>query len=87
MILMGQCFQRLITETKSGGIIAVFRHGAVESARTVTIKYLDPGKTYQVKTTEGIIIASLTGKNLEKQGFEVQLKDTYAGELFEIAAK
>ena len=80
-------FQRVNTETKNGGIIAVFRHGAVESVRTVTIKYLDPDKIYQVKTTEGKIITSLTGKDLEKQGFEVQLEDKYAGKLFEIAAK
>jgi alpha-galactosidase len=37
-------YQRLNTETKKGGMIAVFRHGAVENKRTVTVNYLDPGK-------------------------------------------
>ncbi len=39
-------FQRINTETKSGGIIGIFRHGSVETKRIVTVKYLDPEKTY-----------------------------------------
>ena len=46
-------FQRINTETKRGGIIGVFRQGSVETKRIVTIKYLDPDKTYQVKSMNG----------------------------------
>lgn len=77
-------FQRINTETKSGGFIGVFRHGAKELKRRVTIDYLDPEKTYQVKTMEGKIVASLTGEQLRVNGFELQLNELYSGELLEI---
>ena len=77
-------FQRINTETKSGGIIGIFRHGAVESKRIVTVKYLDPGKTYLVKWMNGNILASLTGHDLQAKGFSVSLEGLYSGELFEI---
>ena len=80
-------FQRLNTETKNGGIIAVFRHGAVESVRTVTINYLDPVKIYELKSMDGKVIASLSGNEFKNKGFEVQLLDRYSGELFEITNK
>ena len=79
-------FQRINTETKNGGIIGVFRHGAAESKRLITIRYLDPVKTYQVKTTGGEIITVQTGKELGTKGFEVEIDKKYDGELFEIAA-
>ena len=77
-------FQRINTETKSGGIIGIFRYGAVESKRIVTVKYLDPGKTYLVKWMNGNILASLTGHDLQAKGFSVSLEGLYSGELFEI---
>ena len=80
-------FQRLNTETNKGGIIAVFRHGAIESTRTVTVDYLDPGIIYDVKSMDGKVITILSGNELQTKGFEVQLNDLYSGELFEIAGK
>lgn len=80
-------FQRINTETKTGGIIAVFRHGAIEPKRTVTVNYLDPVKKYLVKSMDGKVVTSLTGVELKATGFEVQLNDFYSGELFEIAGK
>jgi alpha-galactosidase len=79
-------FQRLNTEKGNGGIIAVFRHGAVESKRTVTINFLVPDKNYQVKTMDGKVIASLTGKELKTKGIEISVPELYGGELFEIEA-
>ena len=80
-------FQRINTETKTGGIIGVFRHGAKESQRTVTINYLDPAKKYQVKTMQGKVIAvGLTGEQLRTTGFELKLNELYSGELLEIAS-
>ncbi len=78
-------FQRLNTETKIGGIVAVFRHGAVETIRIVTVKYLDPTKKYVVKLMDGNTIVTKTGKELETTGFEVSVSEFYGGELFEIS--
>ncbi|MCF6357393.1 MAG: alpha-galactosidase, partial [Draconibacterium sp.] len=41
-------FQRINTETKSGGIIGVFKQFAKDNERWVTINYLDSEKNYQV---------------------------------------
>ena len=80
-------FQRLNTDTKNGGIIGVFRQGALESQRTVGVNYLDPLRTYEVKTMAGKVISIATGKDLETKGFTVTLTAHYGGELFEIAPR
>jgi alpha-galactosidase len=80
-------FQRINTETKRGGIVGVFRHGSVETNRIVTVKYLDRDKIYEVKTNEGKVVVSLTGKDLCEKGFMVDLDKLYSGDLFEICAK
>jgi alpha-galactosidase len=80
-------FQRINTETKDGGIVGIFRHGSVESKRTVTINYLDPDKIYEVKSMDNKIIVTLTGNELREKGFEVNLEEKYSGELFEIGIK
>jgi alpha-galactosidase len=80
-------FQRINTETMSGGIIGVFRHGSVETTRVVTVNYLDPGKTYEVKSITGNRVTTLTGKELKEKGFEVELEGLYSGDLFEIGIK
>ena len=80
-------FQRINTDTKTGGIIGVFRQGAAESERIVTVKYLDLVKNYEVKLMNGEVITSLTGHDLQSKGFAVKLDKLYSGELFEISAK
>ena len=80
-------FQRINTETKNGGIIGVFRHGAIDTKRIITVKYLYPEKQYQVKSMNGTLITTLTGKYLEKHGFALSLEGVYSGELFEISIK
>jgi alpha-galactosidase len=80
-------YQRINTETRSGGIIGVFRHGAVETKRVVTVNYLDPDLTYQVKSINGNVIATLTGQDLQKKGFELNIEGLYSGDLFEISVK
>ncbi len=80
-------FERINTETKDGGIIGVFRHGAVETKRTVTVNYLEPGKTYEVKSITGKSLTTLTGKELKERGFEVELEGLYSGDLFEICMR
>jgi len=80
-------FQRINTEEKNGGIIGIFRHGAVEPKRIVTINYLDPLKIYDVRTMDGTVVASMTGSDLREKGFEVTLSELYSGELFEVVMK
>jgi len=80
-------FQRINTETKSGGIIGIFRHGSVETKRIVTVKYLDPEKTYEVKEINGKVVTSLTGNELNEKGFIVELLGLYSGDLYEICLK
>jgi alpha-galactosidase len=80
-------YQRINTETYNGGIIGVFRHGSAEKKRLVTVKYLDPLRTYAVKLMNGTNITTLTGKELWTKGFEVILPGLYSGELFEISRK
>ncbi len=80
-------FERINTETKSGGIIGVFRQGAVEGRRLVTVNYLEPSKVYDVKKMDGQVITTLSGKELRDKGFEVKLDKLYDGALFEVALK
>jgi alpha-galactosidase len=78
-------FQRINTESKNGGIIGVFRHGSLETRRIVSVNYLDPEKTYMVKTISGNVVCTLTGKDLCYKGFAVDLEGVYSGELYEIS--
>ena len=77
-------FQRINTETKTGGIVGVFRQGAIESKRFVTINYLDSNNYYTVKSFDGKKIARMSGNDLQTKGFEVVIPSLYGGELFEI---
>ena len=80
-------FQRINTDTKKGGIVGVFRHGATETNRMVTVRHLDPATRYLVKTMAGTVVASLTGQALATTGFAVPIGARYGGELFEISTK
>lgn len=77
-------FQRFNTDTKSGGIVGVFRNGSRESKRKITINYLDPAKKYQVITMTGNVITTANGNDLNTNGFEWESSEIYSGELFEI---
>ena len=81
-------FQRINTETQSGGIIGVFKQGSPENERKVTINYLNPSKIYVVKEIfSNLIITQATGKQLAEIGFKVSLSEQYTGKLFEISTK
>lgn len=77
-------FQRINTDTKTGGIVGVFRHGAIETKRTVTVRYLEPAATYEVRFMDGTLLTTITGEQLNSKGFEVNLPGLYSGELFEL---
>jgi alpha-galactosidase len=80
-------FQRINTDSKRGGIVGVFRHGATETKRMVTIGQLDPAKQYQVKTLDGTVVTTMTGRALQTTGFVVSLNKAYDGALFEVSVQ
>jgi alpha-galactosidase len=80
-------FQRINTELKTGGIIGVFRDGAVESRRLATIYGLDPTKSYEVKSMDGTSVFSGSGTQLQTKGIELKINEMYGGQLFEVSLK
>ena len=81
-------FCRINTDSGSGGLVGVFKQGAREKTRMVTVPYLKPDKIYQVKQGfGGKIIATVQGKELAEDGFLVTLNELHDGELFEIVLK
>jgi alpha-galactosidase len=78
-------FARINTETKSGGLVGVFRQGAAVESRVVTVPYLDASTVYTIKQAPaGKIAAKMTGDELKQKGFKVTLKEFYQGMLYEI---
>jgi alpha-galactosidase len=79
-------FQRINTQTRSGGIVGVFKHGSVESTRKVTVSYLDPKKMYTVKEAvySKTMVQQASGKQLAEKGFTVELLQQYDGKLFQV---
>ena len=78
-------FARINTETKSGGLVGVFRHNAAERIRRVSVRGLDPDLKYAVlKGAKGERVVEKTGRELESIGFESVLPGSYDGELYEI---
>ncbi len=81
-------YQRINTETQSGGLVGVFRHGALETERQVFVRYLHPDKTYLVRREiSNEIVAELSGKELMQKGFRVKIDNKYDGVLFEVIQK
>ncbi|MGV8095226.1 MAG: glycoside hydrolase family 36 protein [Mangrovibacterium sp.] len=79
-------FQRVNSDTHSGGVVGIFRQGAKENKRQVTIQWLDEDSGYRIlKAPEGKEIGRMTGKELAEKGFEVNLTKEYDGALFEIS--
>jgi alpha-galactosidase len=80
-------YQRINTDNKSGGIIGVFRHGAVENTHRITINYLMPAKMYTVKNMSGNTITTASGIDLQTKGFMITIEKLYDGELLEVNAQ
>ena len=79
-------FARVNTETKSGGLVGIFKQGAMEESRIVTVPYLDAATQYTIKQApDGKVIAKMTGAELARKGFKVTLPDNYQGMLYEIS--
>ena len=86
----GNCdgYQRINSDTRSGGIAAIFRQGSPENQRTVTITFLDPSSVYEVrKAPSGEFVMNSTGKELAEKGFIVTFGKLYDGSVYEITKK
>lgn len=79
-------FQRINTDNRSGGLVGIFRHGAIEDRRRVTVSYLDPARIYTVREMNGPPLVRAKGAQLQHDGFEVVLANRFDGRLFEVAA-
>lgn len=78
-------FQRINTDSKSGGIIGIFRQGSNEDRRRVAVQWLDPRSTDHVKLAPGgETIITISGDDLLKIGFEVSIEEAYGAQIFEI---
>jgi alpha-galactosidase len=78
-------FQRINTETKSGGIVGVFKQFSAVDEQWITLNFLDEKKDYVVKLApSGEIVARGTGRELRDKGFKVVFEDEVQGELFEV---
>ena len=78
-------FQRINSETGSGGIAGVFRQGSNESQRQVFINYLNDEKLYNVvNASSDEIIATLSGSALSEEGIRITLDKKYDGILLGI---
>ncbi len=77
---------RINTDTKSGGIIGIFKQGSLDNLRTVSVPGLDKNKVYMVRSApDGKEIAKMTGKELEEKGLMVKLGKKYDSVIFEIS--
>ncbi|MBT6004339.1 MAG: alpha-galactosidase, partial [Prolixibacteraceae bacterium] len=78
-------FQRINTDTKSGGIVGVFKQFSKVDEQWVTVNYLDPGKNYVVvHSSTGRIVLKTTGEELQNKGFKVVFEEEFQGELYEV---
>ena len=76
---------RINTDTQEGGIIGVFRQGAVEKSRIVTIDWLKADVLYTViDAVDERKVVEMSGGQLKREGFEVVMDKEYQGKLFEI---
>lgn len=78
-------WMRINNDTKKGGIIGVFRQGALENSRRLYVKGLDPDLEYLVKLApEGTEVHRASGGDLMNEGFQVEIHEAYDGMIFEI---
>ncbi|MEN8229486.1 MAG: alpha-galactosidase [Bacteroidota bacterium] len=79
-------WMRINNDTRTGGIIGVFRQGALEDRRRVFVKGLDPEQIYHVRLApEGDDLLSAPGSELMGKGFQVVIPNLYDGIIYEIA--
>ena len=81
-------WMRINNDSRDGGIVGVFRQGALEESRRLFLKGLDPERSYLVKLApEGQEVHRASGQQLMTEGFEVEIKQPYEGKIFEISSR
>lgn len=81
-------FQRINTDTQSGGIVGVFKQNSFKNEMWVTVNYLDANSQYEVRLApSGKLITKGTGEELRTKGFKVSFDEHFKGELFEVTNK
>jgi alpha-galactosidase len=81
-------WMRINNDSREGGIIGVFRQGALEKRRQVFVKGIEPDQVYQVKLAPyGEEIHRATGRELMEDGFPVEISGQYDGKIFEIGVE
>jgi alpha-galactosidase len=81
-------WMRINNDSREGGIVGVFRQGALEDTRRVFVKGLLPDRTYRVRLApEGEEVLSASGKELMESGFSVSIPGLYDGLIFELGAE
>lgn len=78
-------WQRINSDTKSGGVVGIFRQGSAEEVRKVVLDDLDPTIKYEVlEALGGTSIGIYTGEQLLSKGFEVRLESPFSSKIYEI---
>ncbi len=78
-------WSRINVDTKAGGIVGVFRQGSLDDSRTVSLPGLNKNKQYVVKLAPSdTVLARMSGEDLEKKGFTVEIDQPYDSKLYEV---
>lgn len=65
--------------------MGIFRQGSLDNTYTLSVPGLDKSKQYLVKLAPtNSVVAKMSGKELEKNGFKVRMNQLYDSKLFEI---
>ena len=81
-------WMRINNDTRDGGIVGVFRQGALEKDRRLFLKGLDPERSYLVKLApDGEEVHRASGQQLMTEGFPVEITEPYDGKIFEISSR
>ncbi|MDX2432505.1 MAG: GH36 C-terminal domain-containing protein, partial [Bacteroides sp.] len=80
-------WMRINNDTKEGGIVGVFRQGALESSRQLFLKGIDPEQEYVLRLApEGEEVHRASGQALMQEGFRVEIPGLYDGNIYELRA-
>lgn len=77
-------FARINRDTKEGGIIGLFRHGAAEESALLRILDLPEHVTFRLIKPDGQQAAAMTGREWGQEGVRISFEKLYEGKLFEL---
>jgi alpha-galactosidase len=81
-------YARINTDTKTGGILGVFRESAGEKRRTVFVDGLEPDTQYVIRRApDGEVVTTAIGRILVTEGVEVLIEEATGARLFEVRRK